>query len=210
MAWTKRNPTLLVGIPHTGHVTMEWALAFRQLSIPFPHLYSFVRGVPIDRARNQLVETMLEKGCEWLFFLDSDVIVPPNIIEKLMAHKQPIMSALYYRRYPPYNPSMWKLAEHPKPEGKYTPIMSFPKGEIVEADVIGMGACLIHRRVFEKLEPPWFKWTQGWEKGGVSEDFYFCEKAREKGFRLLVDTSIVCKHVVEGLIYEGQITSFSV
>lgn len=210
MAWIRRTPEILIAIPHTGHVSTEWALAFRQLQINRPHLYSFNRGVPIDRARNMLVETMLEKGCDWIFFLDSDVICPPDTVERLLAHKQPIISALYYRRYPPYNPAMWVKSPQPTEQGKYTPIMEFPKGQIVEADVIGLGACLIHRRVFEKLEKPWFKWTEGWEKGGVSEDFYFCEKAKQAGFRILVDTSILCKHEVSGVVYDGRITNFSV
>jgi len=97
---------------------------------------------------------MLESPCNWLLMLDSDnILTDPNTIERLFAHRQPFISALYYRRHPNYNPAMWKLAPKPSPEGgKYQPILDWPKGQLIEVDVIGMGCCLIHRRVFEKIQ----------------------------------------------------------
>jgi hypothetical protein len=44
----------------------------------------------------------------------------------------------------------------------------------------------------------WFQWTEGYVLGGVSEDFDFCAKIREGGFKIIVDTSMVCRHT--GLI----------
>ena len=57
-----------------------------------------------------------------------------------------------------------------------------------------MGACLIDLQVFRQIPEPWFEWTQGRKKGGVSEDFYFCENIR-KQIPVHVDTSIECGHI---------------
>ena len=79
-------------------------------------------------------------------------------------------------------------------------VRSWTTGDIVEVDVIGMGFTLIHREVFEAIEPPYFYYEHGRKEGGVSEDFYFCEKAREAGFKIAVHTGVLCKHEVKSYI----------
>jgi GT2 family glycosyltransferase len=54
---------------------------------------------------------------------------------------------------------------------------------------------MIRRRVFEKLDPPYFKYVYD-EMGKLKlgQDFYFCQKAREAGFRIYVHTGILTSH----------------
>ncbi|RLG82539.1 MAG: hypothetical protein DRO09_00145 [Thermoprotei archaeon] len=226
MAWEKRGPQLLIGIPHTGEVTMEWALAFKQLIVPMPFLMTFQRGQPLDLARNAIVEEALRNEVEWLFFLDSDVILEPDALQRLLSHNLPIVSALYYRRHPSIGPAgpimqpvpaAWRYApeEVRKPGALFTPIMD-PPAQLFEADVIGMGACLIHTSVFKRLKPPWFKWTAGWGKYGLadpweemSEDFYFCIRAKkELGLKIMVDGSVRARHCYTGVVDEYGRISF--
>lgn len=99
-------------------------------------------------------------------------------------------------------------AVHTTKEGKYQPILNPPPNRLIEVDTQGAGCLLIHRRVFEKVEKPWFRWTLGWVDPGVSEDFYFMERCIDAGFKPLCDTGIRCGHtgdfVVDGM---GQIAS---
>ncbi|GAI93114.1 unnamed protein product, partial [marine sediment metagenome] len=53
----------------------------------------------------------------------------------------------------------------------------------------GAGFLLVKREVFEKLPYPWFSF----EKGG--EDLYFCDKARENGFEIWADMSVLLGHL---------------
>jgi GT2 family glycosyltransferase len=152
------------------------------------------RGQPIDLARDTLVHRMQESSAEYLFFLDSDVILPPNTVNQLISHNQDIISGVYHVRHDPITPAMWK--ESADVPGHYNPIVGYNEGTIIDVDAIGMGCCLIHRRVFDKLEEPYFKWTMdARQENGVSEDFYFCEQARKTGFHIYVDTSIQCTHI---------------
>lgn len=219
MAWERRGAEVLIGIPHAGreNASYEWSLNFRQLQVDRPHLFSFPFGQTIDVARNQLAETALANNVEWLFFLDGDTLCPSDTLLRLLRHNLPIVSGLYPRRYPPYNYAMWRLAPTFEPGRKYAEITGFQPGGLVEADAIGMGCCLINTKVFRMIEKPWFWWTVGrqddkcprcgqrlWDPiDEESEDFFFCSKARAAGYKIYVDTTVVCSHDFEGKV-EGD------
>jgi hypothetical protein len=44
----------------------------------------------------------LQDKCEYIFFLDSDILVNPDTLQKLFIGNLPILSAVYYSRAPPY------------------------------------------------------------------------------------------------------------
>jgi len=135
---------------------------------------------------------------------NTDISCPPDIIPRLMAHNLPICGALYHTRAPPLEPTVWQEIA---PSGKQ--VISFKLGEMVKADFIGMGACLIHMSVFKNIPKPFFKWTLSFEDPenpglGCSEDFYFCKAARKRGYSIFVDTSIVCRHGIDNAFADNQ------
>lgn len=188
---------VLVAILTRETVTMAWTCGFKNLQIPghFTTLY----GMPYDHARNTGCQRLLETGWEWLFFLDDDTIAPSDAIYRLLAHKKPIVSGLYYRRNAPIVPVMLKEG----PQGRIW-INDFKIPDLMEVDYVGSGCLLIHRDVLTALPPlsprcHWFEWrsdrTDLPEKDRMSEDFVFCEHARKHGFKIYVDTSVQCRHV---------------
>lgn len=179
-------------------VSTTWAMNFRNLQIP--GTYTFVSGMPFDHARNTGCQKLLEIGWEWLFFLDDDILCPNDIILKLMSHKLPIVSGLYYRRAEPLVPVMLKE----EPENNYKWITQYAKDSLVEVDLVGAGCLLIHRDLLLSMPPVskdnrWFEWRcdkddlPQYEK--TSEDFTFIRHLRKNNVKVYVDTSQVCKHV---------------
>lgn len=179
-------------------VSTTWAMNFRNLQIP--GTYTFVSGMPFDHARNTGCQKLLEIGWEWLFFLDDDILCPSDIILKLMAHKLPIVSGLYYRRAEPLVPVM--LREDPPNQFKW--ITQYEQNALVEVDLVGAGCLLIHRDLLLSMPPVskdnrWFEWRcdkddlPQHEK--TSEDFTFIRHLRKNNIKVYVDTSQVCKHV---------------
>ncbi len=209
-AWEMDNkPSLHVCVPHCTMVTMNWALGFRQLRLPQSHMFSMTRGQPIDQARNILATKALESGAEYIMFIDSDVIIPPEAITRMMQHNLDIVSGVYYVRHDPISAAAWMKSKDDS--GKYNPIIKYTENALVEVDAIGFGCVLVHRRVFEKLELPYFKWTVSDDgQTGVSEDFYFCELAKQAGFHIYLDTGVQCEHITnasvsrEGLGFGGM------
>ena len=192
------NPRVLVVTLTREIVTTTWAMAFKQLMIP-NGTYTFVTGMPFDHARNSGCQKLLELGWEYLFFLDDDVICPPDTIMRLISHRLPIVSGLYYRRMMPLVPCMLRHSE----QGPQW-ITNYPENAVIEVDLVGSGCLLISRQVIESLPPlsnrcRWFQWqcdrTDLHPLEKTSEDFTFMTHAKNHGFKIHVDTSIQCRHL---------------
>jgi hypothetical protein len=186
---------LLIATPHTGLVQYEWGVAFKILQPPVPFNVISNKGLPIDRARCDLVVQARSMGASHIFFLDSDVIVPPDGLIKLWNRRLPIVCGVYGSKHEA--PGVW--IEQLKSGGaRYAPVLPsvleqyplFSHPDIV----LGLGCALIDMQVFTRLEEPYFKWTQGLEPNGVSEDFYFFEKCRKAGIPIHVDSTVRCQH----------------
>jgi len=207
MMWDEAKPKIAVITPVDGSVSVSWALAVRQLAIPDSWTWICQKGFPIDMARNLAVRDALEKGVEWLFFLDSDVIPKPNTLVSLLYWKLPLVSGLYWSKHiTKRNPrGSWCFYTSLEPEEPLD-LSKIPKGTtLVEGEAAGLGCCLVHREVFEKLlpyvgEPPcWFKWEYDPDAEGLrlSEDLYFFKLVREKlDIPVYADIYVKCLHVV--------------
>lgn len=202
-----QRPRLLIGIPHREIVSMSWSLAFRNLAINIPSIFTMSKGIPVDLARNECVKSALDNKVDWIFFLDSDVECPPDTISRLMAHNQPITTGIYFTRNHPIEPAIWKEIQ---PSGKQS-IPFTPGTGLIEVDFAGAGCLLIHTSVFKNIKPPFFEWTLGRQQQepgnmtlGRSEDFEFFKKVRERGYKIFADTSIICKHEISNAFANNQ------
>ena len=195
----QQHHQMILGILHTETTTMAWSLGFRNLQIPGQIIPT--TGCPFDHARNDIAKHFLSTPCEYLCYLDSDVIPPPDAYIRLMRHRLPIVSGIYCRRsHPAGVPVMMK------PIGQW--VTQYPTDKLFEVDVVGAGCLCIHRSVMERMQATpqrkakrWFDWRVD-EKGilpteqCLSEDFSFCIRAKaEFGYRVMIDPSIMCKHV---------------
>ena len=148
------------------------------------------QGALVDRARNQLIERMLDHPIDptHLFFLDADIVPPSDALLRLLAHDLPIVSGLYRKRLPPHEPMAFTY------RGRILRPIPAKGPRLRKVDVVGGGCLLIRREVFEKVRSPWF--TSEWRRDGhLSEDFSFCEKARKVGYRIAVDTAVRPLHL---------------
>jgi len=198
LAYEKQNPRVLVAILTREIVSSTWAMGFKNLMIP-NGTYTFLSGMPFDHARNTGCQKLLEMGWEYLFFLDDDVICPPDTITRLVSHNLPIVSGLYYRRMPPLTPVMLRKS----PQGPQW-VTEYPQNSLVEVDYVGSGCLLIHRSALEALPPlsnrcRWFQWqcdrVDLEMNERTSEDFTFMQHAQKHGFKIFVDTGIQCRHI---------------
>jgi len=216
-------------VPHLGEVSSEWAVSLKNMQCPDGTQVFLSRGMPIDVTREQMVKDILKEGFEWIFFLDSDVIMPNNTIPTLLSHNLPLVCGVYDAKKEGVYPAMWvrTKAEEKDAQGNITTKEAFGavanwKGRMIKVDVIGCGCMLVHRSVFEKIrgktDLPFFLWTKERNRelmkkmnlpdplmADVSEDFYFCMLAKQyAGVDIVVDTDIRCGHIATMKLADGK------
>lgn len=150
----------------------------------------------IEQARNTLIDLFIKKPADYLFFLDSDMLVPQDIIERLIEHDKDVVSAIYFGRS--QSGETHAMASK-KINETYKNITSFPKG-LIEVDAVGLGSCLIKKKVIlelaEKLvDEPFFMNKFISRQEVIGEDFYFCEILKKNGYNIFVDPATQCGHI---------------
>jgi GT2 family glycosyltransferase len=163
-----------------------------------PTFFMTENTIPHSAARNFIASEFLKSDCEVLVSIDSDILPPDDLIERVIkgmskGHKIVAGYALVFKGNNPNNNSLVMnfanfdglIPDKPEQDALY------------EVANVGTGCIAVHRDVFEKMSKPYFEFyfmdpdcTR--VKG---EDIYFCEKARENGFKIMLDPSLKCRHV---------------
>ncbi len=187
--------TIFIAIPNMGTVATSLALRMVRWSrdprfkVQF-YAPSFIR--PIPAARNAIVENFLRSGFEYLLMIDSDVVPPENILDLALLNLDIVAAPC-----PVFKDGFVILLvlREAGDEPGFKVFEEIPVGRLLEVDATGTGCMMIHRRVFEALDKPYFKFVMD-DEGNLfmGEDFDFCVRARERGFKVYVHTGYLCEH----------------
>jgi len=150
-------------------------------------------GTSISDARNSLVRQAMQEGAEYLIMMDTDQTYPSDTLIKLLSHGKDICGTRVHSRWFPFSPIMYRgeLGQY-----QYIPEKEMFSGDLVGVDATGTGCLLIKMAVFDELDYPWFQCIMHKERP-VGEDIYFCNKSKEAGFEIFVDTSIKVGHLAK-------------
>lgn len=135
----------------------------------------------VDVGRNNGVAAAQQVGATHLFFIDSDMMIPPDALARLLAHGKPIVGGTYTKRRLPYDLTHRELDGSP---GRV-------KGEgLREISRLPTGCMLIDMKVIAAMKKPYFHALWNTDGSQISEDNVFCDKAREAGFSVWLDESL--------------------
>ena len=174
-------------------------------------------GYGIEAARNYLVDCFKASKRDFLLWVDSDASWESGAIQRLVNHNLPVVCGCMYTRDAPIpSPTMGKYAGKGQDGKTYykfadtakmimehcwnNGIDEVERNDIclpeTENDIQGIDGCglhftLIRKDVIESLEQPLHVMLG---KTGAGEDFYFCKKARDAGFKLYVDLGVHVGH----------------
>ena len=141
-------------------------------------------GTLIASQRMELARQALEEKANYLLWLDSDMRFPKETIGHLILRDKPIVAANYATRRMPVKPVAMM-----DDDGEIGRVYTAPDSEGLQpVDYIGMGVKMVKREVFEKLDAPWFAIPYSTIGNHyIGEDVFFCRKAREAGYEVLID-----------------------
>ncbi len=176
----------------------------------------------VDEGHNRIIQWFLnETDYDWMLHLDSDAVVHPDTLLRLLSWDVPFVSALAFQRRPPFVPVVYQgqmeddsgmFKRHPllvlEWLKRYPELVKMsnaglvadrPDDALFEVDRGGAHCCLVHRKVFEAIKYPWFVRTGSRAQAGAGSDFYFHDQAHQAGFKTYVDLSVVAGHLTGDL-----------
>jgi glycosyltransferase involved in cell wall biosynthesis len=190
---------VMIGIP-TASAMLHRKFVQSLMSLQFPKNcevdFNVIEGYQLPFARNRIVQNALGKDADYLFFVDADMIFPPDTLLRLLSHDLDIVNSLAFRRIKPHYPCIFKWNEK---EGSYETVQY--AGGLVEVDATGMPAILIKTEVFKKMKDtwpgrPWYYYRDNL----FSSDITFCENARKLGYKIMIDTDLKIGHLGEEIV----------
>ena len=207
---------IMVATCTLGKVRMDWAMAFKGAVAPqgrTQHVTS-VEGFPTAHARNVACSIAQERGFEFLFFWDDDVVPRDKqafmriITDMTIQTGVTAISAVYPRR-----------AETPEPivivDKDSGTSWAWQDGMLHKTYVAGTGFMCLRVADFPKLELPNYTSEDGREfrmyfnsqedPFPVTDDFWLGDRLEESGLTWMVDGGVVCDQIdIEGKVYRVE------
>lgn len=177
---------VLVGVPCMDIMRTRTAFALINLEIPKGSeiVIVFELGADVARNRNKIVKRAIDDGFTHVLFIDSDMLFDKDILTRMLNANEDILGVVYNKRMLPVVPLF-------KPIDEFEEIPNYR----FEVEWVGTGVMLIKTEVFKTIGEPCFMFQYTDEY--VGEDIYFCRKAREAGYQIMIDPKITVKHLGE-------------
>jgi GT2 family glycosyltransferase len=150
----------------------------------------------LDIARNEVVKKFLPTSSEWLLTLDTDMAFLvedfDNLLAQADAKEVPIVSGIYFVDERPPR----AVAANTEPNGHIKSISEWPEDGLMEVEWCGAGFMLVHRSVYEALgDEPYRQDVVAPSGALVGDDYSFCWRARQAGFRVMLDPRVFVGHI---------------
>jgi len=166
-----------------------------------------VNGNQIARQRQALFDAWDKMGTDWLLWVDSDIIITPQVIKTIWDSADKISKPVVSGTYFVSNENEQTLME-PIPalyletgdEFKTQPIHPLPQNQLIPVDISGFGLILMHKSVIPKVREKSEGYSVFGEKQNpgaqfVSEDVAFCRYLKKAGIQMYAHTGALVQHM---------------
>lgn len=191
-----RTTPVMWGVPCDEIAFSKFWIRFTGLANKMPwDGFAAPEGTYLEKARNEIHKTFVrESSLPYLMMLDSDIMFPPDLLDRLMAHKLPIVGGWYRdKNAEDHHPVVYDYVNDDEGVSVFRYRKEAGTG-LEKVDAMGAGCWLMTRETAEALgEEPYGKNIAG---GG--EDMKLCRRLMELGIPLHVDWSINCAHLGVG------------
>jgi GT2 family glycosyltransferase len=168
-----------------------------------------IQNMQRDLCRTALIKQARAYGAKYGVFIDDDVVVPPDGLQKLQYQLEnadddvALCAGIYTSKSDPACPLVFQ-------DHGIGPYWRWRKGDVFECRAIATGIMMIRLDIFDRLPEPWFVDVHGVEQAkqlgllGTSgtmplstewtDDMFFCKRVRDAGYRMLAHGGVICDH----------------
>jgi len=211
----------IVLVPYSTHIEPACDRGLRELEQRGLEVRRYPSTAAVDRTRSDAATTALRDGADELMWIDSDIAFDPDDVVRLRAYDLPIVGGVYPKK------GVQDLAVHL--EAGTAELTFGVGGGLVDVRYVGLGFLCTQRLVYEDVQRtfslpvcntqfgaatvPYFLpmvQADGAAYWYLGEDYAFCERARQAGHKVVVDTTIRLGHIgsyVYGWEDAGQVVT---
>ena len=204
---------LMIAIPcYDGKVNIRTAFAIAELVPKLDKMGVRLNLVHmsgcsiITKARNKLVRNFMESDCTDFLFVDSDVVINTDAVTRILAlsSDKDVVAGSYPRRS---KDAKFFLDFYLDEDGQ----LEFDEHGLMRVESVSTGFMLIRRHVIEHMIEKHPEWKYQGDGDGetehalfdfmildgqyIGEDYAFCLRARQDGFKIYLDPMISLPHI---------------
>lgn len=202
---------VFIAVPSMDTVPALFCQSLALLQRAGDTMIGFEVGSLVYNARNNLARQAIKAEADWVLWLDSDMVFSPDFLQRMLAVCQEnnidFLTALCFRRKPPYTPTLFDRLEKIEKGASYTALLSVPDGRfqvggcgfagvLMSTDVLLSVASKFDGRMFDPIN-------------GFGEDVAFCWRARQCGYEIWCDSKIEMGHVGQCVVTRGFFDAYN-
>lgn len=188
---------IMLAVPCMDQVPVPFCQSLATLEKVGECTLAMKAGSLIYTSRNDLATKAVQSDMDYVFWMDSDMTFKPDtlvrMVDTLQKNDLDILTGLYFRRVPPYSPVLFDRLEIKK--GGVCSWSNFETipDHLFEVGGCGFGCVLMSTEVFLSVQSAHGNMFS--PIGNNGEDVAFCVRARQCGYKIYCDPSIICGHV---------------
>ncbi len=186
---------ILIAVPCMDQVPAQFAQALATLNkVDGECLVAFQIGSLIYHSRDALARKAIECEADYILWLDSDMVFPPDTLAKLLEDRESgdIITGLYFRRVHPFSPVLFDKLEIENGKCDWTVFEKIPD-DLFEVGGCGFGCVLMKTDIIFEISARFSELFS--PIGRIGEDISFCWRARQCGYKIVCDPKISLGHV---------------
>lgn len=189
---------IMIAVPCMDQVPAPFAQSLAMIRKPDDDVAcSFQMGSLIYTSRNNLALQAMKAEFDYMLWLDSDMVFQQDLLIKMkqvMDEKDlDFLTGLYFRRVPPFTPVLFdQLDIDENGICTWTDWKDVPEG-MFKIGGCGFGCVLIKTDVLFDVQAKFGEMFS--PIANMGEDLSFCWRARQCGYDIWCDPSLICGHV---------------
>jgi len=196
--WNSKPTKMAILVPTRDTVHSQFAYCLAQLikttsEVGIDTYLFFDSSTILLNQREKLIENAKDIKCDYVLWLDSDMMFPSTTALRLLAHNKDIVACNYMKRSKPLKTVAYTDLRN---WDSWLPLE--PKDDLIKVEGVGMGCMLMKTEIFNSLQKPYFEFTyKGDTQDWYGEDFMLLTKLRLNEFNVYIDTilSMDIKHL---------------
>lgn len=202
---------ILIAIPCMDQVPAPFAQSLAMIQKTEDNVAcAFQMGSLIYTSRNNLALQAMKTEFDYMLWLDSDMVFQQDLLIRMKQTMDEkgldFLTGLYFRRVPPFTPVLFDQLDIAE-DGSctWTDWKDVPEG-LFKIGGCGFGCVLIKTDVLFDVQAKFGEMFN--PIANMGEDLSFCWRARQCGYDIWCDPSLVCGHVGYTVINEKFYESY--